>query len=186
MKTPSMLKKNILLVMCLLAMLLGAQAQNRPKKNKTAGKKKVQKVEIVVDTLQADTLAADSIQLPPQEPTMVFDRQEYNMGQIWNNTKPATYTFFYCNVGIDGLVIKRIESTCGCTVTQYTQDTLYYDQSGTIDVAVTPCKDTNPFKKGIYVYTNAGTFKLLLSGHFAQPNHSDEDYSAIPPHRLTE
>ena len=172
--------------MCLLTLLIGIQAQNRPAKSKLEGKKKVQPVEILVDTLQADSLATDSMLLPPQEPTMQFDRQEYHLGRIWNNTQPATYTFFYCNVGLEGLVIKRIESTCGCTVTQYTQDTLYYDQSGTIDVAVAPCKDTNTFKKGIYVYTNAGTFKLLLSGEFNKPNYSHEDYSAIPPHRLTE
>lgn len=137
-------------------------------------------ITLPTDSLATDSLATDSIQLPPQEATMVFDRQEYHMGRIWDSHKPATYTFFYCNVGISGLIINRIEATCGCTVLQYPTDSLYYDQSGQIEVAISPCTDKKEFKKGIYVYTNAGTFKLLVSGEFNKPNYQHEDYSAIP------
>ncbi|MED9995270.1 MAG: DUF1573 domain-containing protein [Paludibacteraceae bacterium] len=137
-------------------------------------------ITLPTDSLATDSLATDSIQLPPQEATMVFDRQEYHMGRIWDSHKPATYTFFYCNVGLSGLIINRIEATCGCTVLQYPTDSLYYDQSGQIEVAISPCTDKKEFKKGIYVYTNAGTFKLLVSGEFNKPNYQHEDYSAIP------
>lgn len=166
-----MIKKTIILFVCAIFLLSGLQANNKsPKTSKIS----VQTAEIV------DTLAVDSIVEPPQEATLVFDRQEYHLGLIKDNTKPTTYSFFYCNVGQQGLLIKRIEATCGCQVTQYPTDSLFYDQSGQIDVEIAPCKEAGPFKKGIYVYTNAGTFRLVVSGEFAFADYSHEDYSAIP------
>lgn len=117
---------------------------------------------------------------PPINATMLFDRDSYHLGTIKDNTKPTTYSFFYCNIGQQGLLIKRIESTCGCTVTQYPTDSLFYDESGQIDIEIAPCSEAGPFKKGIYVYTNAGTFRLVVSGEFAFADYSQEDYSAIP------
>lgn len=133
---------------------------------------------IAADT--ADTAQTDSIVPPPEHALMLLDRDSYHIGLIKDNTKPTTHTFFYCNGGLEGLVIKRIEATCGCHILEYPTDSLYYDQSGSIVVAVTPCKESTTFKKGIYLYTNAGTFRLLLSGEFAQPYAANEDYSAIP------
>lgn len=166
-----MLKKTIILIVCAIFLLSGLQANNKSQKT---SKMSVQTAEIV------DTLAVDSIVEPPQEATLVFDTQEYHLGLITDNTKPTTYSFFYCNVGQQGLLIKRIEATCGCQVTQYPTDSLFYDQSGQIDVEIAPCKEAGKFKKGIYVYTNAGTFRLVVSGEFAFADYSHEDYSAIP------
>ena len=113
-----MIKKTIILIVCAIFLLSGLQAKNKsPKTSKIS----VQTAEIV------DTLAVDSIVEPPQEATLVFDRQEYHLGLITDNTKPTTYSFFYCNVGQQGLLIKRIEATCGCQVTQYPTDSLFYD-----------------------------------------------------------
>jgi hypothetical protein len=166
-----MIKKTIILIVCAIFLLSGLQANNKsPKTSKIS----VQTAEIV------DTLAVDSIVEPPQEATLVFDTQEYHLGLITDNTQPTTYSFFYCNVGQQGLLIKRIEATCGCQVTQYPTDSLFYDQSGQIDVEIAPCKEAGAFKKGIYVYTNAGTFRLVVSGEFAFADYSHEDYSAIP------
>lgn len=131
-------------------------------------------------SIAADTAQTDSIVPPPEHALMLLDRDSYHIGLIKDNTKPTTHTFFYCNGGLEGLVIKRIEATCGCHILEYPTDSLYYDQSGSIVVAVTPCKESTTFKKGIYLYTNAGTFRLLLSGEFAQPYAANEDYSAIP------
>lgn len=157
-----MIKKTIILIVCAIFLLSGLQANNKsPKTSKIS----VQTAEIV------DTLAVGSL---------VFDTQEYHLGLITDNTKPTTYSFFYCNVGQQGLLIKRIEATCGCQVTQYPTDSLFYDQSGQIDVEIAPCKEAGKFKKGIYVYTNAGTFRLVVSGEFAFADYSHEDYSAIP------
>lgn len=166
-----MIKKTIILIVCAIFLLSGLQANNKSPKTSNIS---VQTAEIV------DTLAVDSIVEPPQEATLVFDRQEYHLGLITDNTKPTTYSFFYCNVGQQGLLIKRIEATCGCQVTQYPTDSLFYDQSGQIDVEIAPCKEAGKFKKGIYVYTNAGTFRLVVSGEFAFADYSHEDYSAIP------
>ncbi|MBO7160471.1 MAG: DUF1573 domain-containing protein [Paludibacteraceae bacterium] len=127
------------------------------------------------DSMTVDSLATDS--LPPLEATMAFDLTSYHIGTIYDHTKPTNYTFFYCNVGQQGLVIKRIETTCGCKVTQYPTDSLYYDESGQIDIAIIPCKESGKFKKGIYVYTNAGTFRLTISGYFEFPSYVYQDAS---------
>lgn len=164
-----MIKKSLILIACSVCLLSGVNAKSKKADNS-----------LLETPAVVDSLAMDSVATPPLEATMVFDTQEYHLGLITDNTKPTTYSFFYCNVGQQGLLIKRIEATCGCQVTQYPTDSLFYDQSGQIDVEIAPCKEAGAFKKGIYVYTNAGTFRLVVSGEFAFADYSHEDYSAIP------
>ena len=164
-----MIKKSLILIACSVCLLSGVNAKSKKADNS-----------LLETPAVVDSLAMDSVATPPLEATMVFDTQEYHLGLIKDNTKPTTYSFFYCNVGQQGLLIKRIEATCGCQVTQYPTDSLFYDQSGQIDVEIAPCKEAGAFKKGIYVYTNAGTFRLVVSGEFAFADYSHEDYSAIP------
>ena len=164
-----MIKKSLILIACSVCLLSGVNAKSKKAENS-----------LLETPAVVDSLAMDSVATPPLEATMVFDTQEYHLGLITDNTKPTTYSFFYCNVGQQGLLIKRIEATCGCQVTQYPTDSLFYDQSGQIDVEIAPCKEAGEFKKGIYVYTNAGTFRLVVSGEFAFADYSHEDYSAIP------
>lgn len=164
-----MIKKSLILIACSVCLLSGVNAKSKKADNS-----------LLETPAVVDSLAMDSVATPPLEATLVFDTQEYHLGLITDNTKPTTYSFFYCNVGQQGLLIKRIEATCGCQVTQYPTDSLFYDQSGQIDVEIAPCKEAGKFKKGIYVYTNAGTFRLVVSGEFAFADYSHEDYSAIP------
>lgn len=164
-----MIKKSLILIACSVCLLSGVNAKSKKAENS-----------LLETPAVVDSLAMDSVATPPLEATLVFDTQEYHLGLITDNTKPTTYSFFYCNVGQQGLLIKRIEATCGCQVTQYPTDSLFYDQSGQIDVEIAPCKEAGAFKKGIYVYTNAGTFRLVVSGEFAFADYSHEDYSAIP------
>ncbi len=131
-------------------------------------------------TIVTDSIVTDSIPAPPDSAVMLLDLESYHLGLIKDYTKPTTYTFFYCNGGTEGLIIKRIEATCGCKILQYPTDSIGYDQSGSILVEVMPCKDAGSFKKAIYLYTNAGTFRLQLTGIFNQGATAHEDYSAIP------
>lgn len=131
-------------------------------------------------TIATDSIVTDSIPAPPDSAVMLLDLESYHLGLIKDYTKPTTYTFFYCNGGTEGLIIKRIEATCGCKILQYPTDSIGYDQSGSILVEVMPCKDAGSFKKAIYLYTNAGTFRLQLTGIFNQGATAHEDYSAIP------
>ena len=130
--------------------------------------------------IATDSIVTDSIPAPPDSAVMLLDLESYHLGLIKDYTKPTTYTFFYCNGGTEGLIIKRIEATCGCKILQYPTDSIGYDQSGSILVEVMPCKDAGSFKKAIYLYTNAGTFRLQLTGIFNQGATAHEDYSAIP------
>lgn len=131
-------------------------------------------------TIVTDSIVTDSIPAPPDSAVMLLDLESYHLGLIKDYTKPTTYTFFYCNGGTEGLIIKRIEATCGCKILQYPTDSIGYDQSGSILVEVMPCKEAGSFKKAIYLYTNAGTFRLQLTGIFNQGATAHEDYSAIP------
>ena len=64
---------------------------------------------LLTDSIAVDSLTTDS--LPPLEATMQFDLVSYHLGAIYDNTQPTTHTFFYCNVGQKGLIIRRIETT---------------------------------------------------------------------------
>ena len=60
--------------------------------------------------IATDSIVTDSIPAPPDSAVMLLDLESYHLGLIKDYTKPTTYTFFYCNGGTEGLIIKRIES----------------------------------------------------------------------------
>ncbi len=49
-----------------------------------------------------------------------FDKETYNFGKIPSN-KPATVDFNFTNIGDTPLIITNVETTCGCTVPEYTK-----------------------------------------------------------------
>lgn len=90
-----------------------------------------------------------------------FDKETYDFGKIPLN-KPATVEFKFTNIGDQPLIITKVETTCGCTVPEYTQTPVKKGDSGVIKVTYNPTGAALPFSKSISITSNAKTTTKVL------------------------
>ncbi|WP_432713481.1 DUF1573 domain-containing protein [Pedobacter sp.] len=90
-----------------------------------------------------------------------FDKETYNFGKIPSN-KPATVEFTFTNIGDTPLIISNVETTCGCTVPEYTKTPIKKGETGVIKVTYNPTGAALPFSKSISLTSNAKTPTKVL------------------------
>lgn len=90
-----------------------------------------------------------------------FEAETHDFGKIPLN-KPAVYTFNFTNTGDLPLIISKIETTCGCTVGEYTKTPVKKGEKGFVKVTMTPSGIALPFNKAITVSSNARTTTKVL------------------------
>jgi hypothetical protein len=114
---------------------------------------------ILLFTLILGISVATQAQTKPAE--FKFDKETHDFGKIPVN-KPATIEFKFTNVGDQPLIITKVETTCGCTVPEYTQTPVKKGESGTIKVTYNPTGAALPFSKSITITSNAKTTTKVL------------------------
>lgn len=94
-------------------------------------------------------------------PEFKFETEMYDFGKIPLN-KPATYTFSFVNLGDTPLLITKVETTCGCAVSEHTQTPVLKGETGVVKVTITPSGAAMPFNKAITLTSNARTTTKVL------------------------
>ena len=107
-----------------------------------------------------------------------FEKETHDFGSIPLN-KAATVEFKFTNVGEQPLIISKVESTCGCTVPEYTQTPVKKGGTGIIKVTYNPGATPLPFVKAITITSNAKTTTkvLYIKGTTAAAGNSKTDTS---------
>jgi len=113
---------------------------------------------ILLFTLFLGINVAANAQAKPAE--FKFDKETYDFGMIQAN-KPAVIDFKFTNTGDEPLIITKVETSCGCTVPEYTQTPVKKGGSGIIKVTYNPT-NTLPFNKSITILSNAKTTTKVL------------------------
>lgn len=90
-----------------------------------------------------------------------FEAEMYDFGKIPLN-KPSTYIFNFTNIGDTPLIISKVETTCGCAVSEYTQTPVKKGEKGFVKVTITPTGAALPFNKAITLTSNARTTTKVL------------------------
>lgn len=114
---------------------------------------------ILLLTLAVGISVAANAQSKPAE--FKFDKETHDFGKIPLN-KPALTEFKFTNVGDQPLILSKVETTCGCTVPQYTQTPIKKGESGFIKVTYNPTGAALPFSKSITITSNAKTSTKVL------------------------
>lgn len=114
---------------------------------------------ILVIALVIGVEVAVNAQTKPAE--FKFEAETHDFGKIPLN-KPAVYTFNFTNTGDLPLIISKIETTCGCTVGEYTKTPVKKGEKGFVKVTMTPSGIALPFNKAITVTSNARTTTKVL------------------------
>ncbi|SMC62464.1 DUF1573 domain-containing protein [Pedobacter nyackensis] len=114
---------------------------------------------ILLFTLILGISVAANAQSKPAE--FKFEKETHDFGKIPLN-KPAKVDFKFTNIGDQPLIITKVESTCGCTVPEYTQTPIKKGESGVIKVTYNPTGAALPFSKSITITSNAKTTTKVL------------------------
>ena len=100
------------------------------------------------------------------QPKLVFDRDSCDFGKVMVGAK-VSHHYIIRNTGTAPLVIKKISTSCGCTVAKLDQTVLPPGAKSTIDAELTVRKGNN-FQR-VYLHSNdpdhpRTTLKLLARG----------------------
>jgi len=100
------------------------------------------------------------------QPGISFEQPEHDFGQIQEDDGAVVHKFWFTNTGNQPLVIKHVQSSCGCTTPDWTKDPVPAGQQGYIIAKYSPKNRPGAFKKTLTVMHNApeGESKLLISG----------------------
>lgn len=98
-----------------------------------------------------------------------FEKETHDFGKIPQG-KPVTIAFKFTNTGTEPLIISDVESTCGCTVPEYTKTPVKKGESGIITVTYN-AQAVAPFSKPVIIKSNARTpvKSLYIKGEVISP-----------------
>ena len=91
---------------------------------------------------------------------ITFAEAEHDFGTIEQNSA-AEYAFVYKNTGKEPLVISNVQTSCGCTVPEWTRDPVNKKKSGVVKVKYNT-HAAGSFNKTITVYSNANNSPVTL------------------------
>ena len=90
-----------------------------------------------------------------------FEKTRCDFGKI-SSMKKDTVCFYFENTGSSPLIIQKVTTTCGCTVSDWTKLPVESMQKGYVRVVFNPKGYNGRFSKSIFVKSNAETDVVLL------------------------
>lgn len=110
-----------------------------------------------------------------------WDCTSHDFGFVDENSKEAVCSFSLTNCGDSALFIKRVKTTCGCTVASFSHEPVVPGQSTEINVKFTANGRPGPFSKSVFVYTNGleRSTRLTISGTMLGTQASVKRYFPI-------
>ncbi len=97
-------------------------------------------------------LSSISFSVWAQHAPVAFKTKTANFGKIREQAKQVSYEFVFYNKADDPIRIDRVEPTCGCTATEFTQLAVPKDSAGKIKVTYSTTNRPGEFQKTIAVY----------------------------------
>ena len=87
-----------------------------------------------------------------QRAKIAFEKTTFNMGLVQENGGKVTHEFKFTNKGKAPLLIKFIETTCGCTTPKWNRKPIPPGDSSVVTVTFNPKDRPGVFSKKIIVY----------------------------------
>jgi hypothetical protein len=86
---------------------------------------------------------------------IVFEEKSHDFGDIKQGEK-VEYTFKFKNSGTEPLVLSSVQTTCGCTATNWTKEPVAPGKTGEVSAVFNSAGKLGQQNKVITVYSNAG------------------------------
>lgn len=95
------------------------------------------------------------------KPEFKFEKETHDFEKIPVG-KPVSVDFIFTNTGDAPLIISNIESTCGCTVPEFTTKPVLKGEKGIITVTFNAAAVQAGFTKAVTIKSNARTPSKML------------------------
>ncbi|MDR0384515.1 MAG: DUF1573 domain-containing protein [Prevotellaceae bacterium] len=92
-----------------------------------------------------------------------FSDAKHDFGNIKEANGPVSHVFKFTNTGNAPLVIRNVETSCGCTSPEYTKEAVLPGKSGTVKATFDPSGRPNFFDKNLTVISNATNDRVVLN-----------------------
>jgi hypothetical protein len=86
---------------------------------------------------------------------IAFDEKTHDFGDIKQGDK-VDYTFKFKNTGTEPVVISNVQTTCGCTATNWTKEPVAPGKTGEVSATFNSAGKMGQQNKVISVYYNGG------------------------------
>ncbi len=83
-----------------------------------------------------------------------FEKTTHDFGKIKEEIRKATYEFKFTNIGKGDLKILKVQTSCGCTASEYTKSPIKPGENGILKVTYSTTNRPSTFRKSITVTVN--------------------------------
>lgn len=94
---------------------------------------------------------------------VIFEKQSHDFGTFPEDGENQTCNFKFTNRGESPIAITHVQTTCGCTVVNYTRTPIPPGQTGTIGVTYNPQGRPGKFNRSILVDITGSNSKIKLT-----------------------
>lgn len=91
-----------------------------------------------------------------------FEKTTHSFGRIKEEGGKVAYKFKFKNTGKKPILIKNVQSTCGCTTPEWSKKPVLPGQAGYVSAEYDPNQRPGAFTKQIKVYNNLTTQPIVL------------------------
>lgn len=90
----------------------------------------------------------------------------HNFGEIMENAGKVTHIFQIKNSGKSPFAIQKVDTSCGCTVTDWSKEPILPGKTGTVSVTFDPKGRPGKFVKSVSVYCTGmkRSYNLTIRG----------------------
>lgn len=90
------------------------------------------------------------------QPRIVFSKLSHSFGKIDKTTSDSIlFDFTFTNIGLNPLIIKKVDVSCGCLSASYSNYPIKKDSIGFVRVIVNPKLLNGSFNKRVFVTSNS-------------------------------
>lgn len=178
-----------LLVLCLSLSLCGsaAVAQHKPASKKKTTARRSTKAQaakpkaaapVVATPAKSAPAATAPAAAPANGPMLSFDQTVYDFGTRTEGDM-VSYTFNFTNTGTEPLILSNVQTTCGCTATDWPKEPIMPGKTSAIKANFNTTGKMGQQNKVITIISNSkeGNTMVSIKGNVVQkPAQSEESH----------
>ena len=96
------------------------------------------------------------------EPTISFDKDTHDFGNIKEEDGKVRYDFQFTNTGGKPLIINQVRASCGCTSPDWSKEPVLPGKKGFVSATYDPLNRPGAFNKSLTVISNATNPNVIL------------------------